>query len=1279
MAITRIKSNQISTGAVQASNIADATITGAKLVNNLTYGSNLTVSGNLIVSGTTSTIDTTNTTVADPYIMLSSGASGSPTVDGGIIINRGASANATFFWDESADKFTFGTTTDDGTTAGNITLAATATIVADTLEGNVTGDLTGNSVGTHDGVIGGNTPAAITGTVITANTSFAGALNGTVGATTPATIVGTTITANTNFAGDLTGDVTGAVDGVIGGNTPAAVTGTTITANTGFVGALNGIIGGSTPAAVTGTTITANTSFVGAIDGIVGGNTPAAGTFTNLAADGTITMTSNAITNVADPSNAQDAATKAYVDAQVSGSDSKIFQLNSNVEVTDTGTNGNIAFNIDGSLEGNIDSSGLTMGNINIDGNTIKTTSGNLTIDPTPDGSGGTLTIQGNLAVTGTTTTVDSTTVSIADPVFELGDDSSDDNLDRGIKMKYNSGGAKIAFMGYDDSATEFVVISDATDTSSVFSGSLGALAAGSLRVTDLTNGDIPVIGANGEFADGPAYDGTAITANLTGDVTGATAGAHTGAVDGIVGGNTPAAVTGTVITANTNFAGNLTGNVTGTQDGVVGGNTPAAVTGTVITANTNFAGDLTGDVTGAVDGVVGGNTPAAVTGTVITANTNFAGSLTAGSGKTIDVSAGTLTLADDQISGDKVAGGTISTFASTGIDDNATGTKLTISDASVAASAAITAATGIFGSTTASTDVTLKVDSTDSMMLPVGSTGQRPSTGITGMFRFNSTTGSLEVYTGSEWNTSTDFTVITADTFAGDGSTVAFTLSDTGTTSTTMVAINGVLQIPTTAYAVSGTTLTFTGAPESGDAIDARVLTTTSTIVAIGDDDGDTQIKVEEGSDDDTIRFDAAGSEIFTITSAGLAGASGARITAILDEDNMATNSDTAAATQQSIKAYVDSQVTASDLDFQGDSGGALSIDLDAETLDIAGGTGIDTAGSGNTLTVAIDSTVATLAGSQTLTNKTLTSAVLNTAVSGTAILDEDAMGSDSATQLATQQSIKAYVDSKVNKDITMQDADGDTKVQVEEGSDDDTIRFDAAGNYVACIESTGVDIKGNYTLTLGGILDANAKRLTNAADPTSAQDAATKAYVDAELSGLSQNSISQNNTNVTVTDSGTGSIVNTIDGSVHTTFNAAGLSLATGVFSGTATSAQYADLAEMYSADGEIAPGTIVMFGGEAEVTMCDDDHCKKVAGVVSTNPAYLMNSDAEGVAVALQGRVPCKVMGSVSKGDMMVSAGNGMARAEENPMMGAVIGKALADHEGGEGIIEVVVGRM
>jgi len=137
--------------------------------------------------------------------------------------------------------------------------------------------------------------------------------------------------------------------------------------------------------------------------------------------------------------------------------------------------------------------------------------------------------------------------------------------------------------------------------------------------------------------------------------------------------------------------------------------------------------------------------------------------------------------------------------------------------------------------------------------------------------------------------------------------------------------------------------------------------------------------------------------------------------VTAFVDEDDMSSDSATSIPSQQSVKAYVDSVATTSDLDFQADSGGALSIDLDSETMTFTGGTGVDTSGSGNAVTFAIDATVATLAGSQALTNKTLTSPVLNTGVSGTAVLDEDDMSSDSATQLATQQSIKAYVDSQV------------------------------------------------------------------------------------------------------------------------------------------------------------------------------------------------------------------------------------------------------------------------
>ena len=122
-----------------------------------------------------------------------------------------------------------------------------------------------------------------------------------------------------------------------------------------------------------------------------------------------------------------------------------------------------------------------------------------------------------------------------------------------------------------------------------------------------------------------------------------------------------------------------------------------------------------------------------------------------------------------------------------------------------------------------------------------------------------------------------------------------------------------------------------------------------------------------------DTIDADAATIDSLTITS-------GTAITSIDTDISSVSGSDDTLASAKAIKTYVDAQVTAQDLDFQGDSGGALSIDLDSESLTIAGGTGIDTTGSGNTLTVDIDSTVATLTGTQTLTNKTLTAPVIST-----------------------------------------------------------------------------------------------------------------------------------------------------------------------------------------------------------------------------------------------------------------------------------------------------------
>jgi hypothetical protein len=129
-----------------------------------------------------------------------------------------------------------------------------------------------------------------------------------------------------------------------------------------------------------------------------------------------------------------------------------------------------------------------------------------------------------------------------------------------------------------------------------------------------------------------------------------------------------------------------------------------------------------------------------------------------------------------------------------------------------------------------------------------------------------------------------------------------------------------------------------------------------------------------------------------------------------------------------------------------------------------------------------------------------------------------------------------------------------------------------------------------------------------------------------------------------------------------------------------GTAMLARYADLAESYSADQYYSPGTVVEFGGIKEITLASNETAR-VAGVISTKPAYLMNMEQQGdnmLAVALQGRVPCQVLGVVHKGDMMVSAGNGYAKACSTPAVGTIIGKALENHfSSSDGLIEVVVG--
>ena len=193
------------------------------------------------------------------------------------------------------------------------------------------------------------------------------------------------------------------------------------------------------------------------------------------------------------------------------------------------------------------------------------------------------------------------------------------------------------------------------------------------------------------------------------------------------------------------------------------------------------------------------------------------------------------------------------------------------------------------------------------------------------------------------------------------------------------------------------------------------------------------------------------------TVTLDGLVIGSATSITDVDIDLNAVSGSDDTLASAKAIKTYVDAQVTASDLDFSGDAGGSQAVDLDSQSLTLTGGTGINTTGSAQTMSFAIDNTVATLIDTQTLINKTLTtptiasitnggtvtipsgadtlvartstdiltnktlssptltSPVINTAISGTAFKDEDNMSSNSATSVASQQSIKAYVDTQV------------------------------------------------------------------------------------------------------------------------------------------------------------------------------------------------------------------------------------------------------------------------
>jgi hypothetical protein len=566
-------------------------------------------------------------------------------------------------------------------------------------------------------------------------------------------------------------------------------------------------------------------------------------------------------------------------------------------------------------------------------------------------------------------------------------------------------------------SNTAFAMTGTVSGTGNVSGGNL--TTAGRVIATGNVQSSANVTGANLVASANLVSVGAVVSGNVTGGNL-LTAGLVT-ATGNVSGGNVIAAAN--LVSVGAVVSGNVTGGNLLTA-GLIRATSTITSSANIQGANVIATANLV-----SVGAVVSGNVTG---GNLLTAGLISAtGNITGGNLVTPNLVSAATVAATGNVSGANIS---TASMAFNGSNVNSNAARITVNSASSDVDFAVNsdttanvfyidAGTGTIsiGSSTQTTNAALAINATNSFLMPVGNTAQRPSVGVTGMLRFNSTLDAVEVYDTDSWATvgTPSFTVISDEQFDGDGVTVAFTLSEATTTASTIVSINGIVQIPTIAYSVGGggnDTLTFTEAPENGDIIDVRILTTTTQVTSISN----------------------------------------------------------------------------------------------------------------------------------------------------------------------------------------------------------------SPGNAIVSVSPTTAQVNITGDLSVNNIVNSGAN--------------------------------------------GTGNI-----GNSTTYFNT--------VFA-KATSAQYADLAEVYAADAAYKPGTVLSFGGTQEVTISTITGDARVAGVVSTNPSYVMNATLNSdytAVVALTGRVPTLVSGAVVKGDMMVSAGNGRAVACATPAMGTVIGKALENHASGDGIIEVVVGRL
>jgi len=334
---------------------------------------------------------------------------------------------------------------------------------------------------------------------------------------------------------------------------------------------------------------------------------------------------------------------------------------------------------------------------------------------------------------------------------------------------------------------------------------------------------------------------------------------------------------------------------------------------------------------------------------------------------------------------------------------------------------------------------------------------------------------------------------------------------------------------------------------------------------------------------------------------------------------------------------------------------------------------TGADT---GN-LTIATGTLVANIEGNVTGSADTLTTAraiALSGDVVGTADFDGSAGISISTTIQAN--SVALGTDTTGNYVATITGGNGIASTGATSGegiahslsvdlADTTTFASDGTASRAVVLDGSGNFSAGTITAALTGNVSGNVTGSSGSCTGNSATaTTATNVTVTA-------NNTANETVYITFVDGATGT--QGIETDTNLSYNPSTNTLSTSIFDGEASSAVYADLAEIYAADAEYSPGTVVKVGGIAEITQADPD-AQYLAGVISTAPAYLMNSAADGEAVALVGRVPVRVVGSINKGEAVFATHNGKASSNG---AGPIVGIALESNSDlGEKLIECLL---